>query len=840
MSSRRPHPPLSVALVGRDPVQAGRAAERLLAERPGPADRAVALRVLGMARDEMGDPGAAHRLLRSSAALAARAGRHDLAALARASRQGLLARHARGPGPGAPPADRDPRGLSAMNLGVAAAQRGWFGSAAAWFGTARRSLGSDDPLLPGLLSNLGLALLYAGRFGAAEERLAAALDLSERHGLRLLRGVVVQNLGCLAVRRGDIGTAMERFDGAAAVLPAHRLAGVQLDRAEGMVAAGLGRDAAALIRAAALGRADHRPDFDADRAAALLLRAKVHLAGGEHGAALALARRVRARFGAASAWSRIARQVEWSARVAPAEAGQRGGAAGRAAGGRPHPGVPQHRAAHPRSHGRPPDPDAVVHLPGWARGLPPTSGTARALAPRVAAAPLGPPRLARPGPGHTGVLDALARGDHRRAWALLCGLPAASSAHHLELRAHAGAAERALLALGARTALRNGDPEGALEWVEYRAAPAVPGGCRDPLWAGALDRARAAERGSGAAATLPMGLAQWHRGCAATPAAPAAVPGGPVAAELRAALGRRVYARFVRLHGLDVLLTMVDGRVAAHRVPAGRGPASAVAKLAHTARVQAGAPGGELAPVLREQARRVEALLLGPIRGAAAGRPLVLALSPGLLGVPWGLLPGLAGREVAVAPSARSWLGCAGSARRAGGAALLVGDDALPGVRAELAALRGLYPGARVLAGPAATAPAVLAALADPAIGTAHIAAHGAFTAAAPLASALSLSGGPLFGYDLERLPRVPPVTVLSACWMGRSDAAPSGVPLGMAAAMLALGGATVVAGVLPVRDNSMAAAMRRAHADLCRGAGPARVVADHLADAGFVCFGAG
>lgn len=68
--------------------------------------------------------------------------------------------------------------------------------------------GADEQLLCGLLSNRGLALMYSERFGEARHDLERARSIAEERTLTYLHGVTVQNLGCLAVRNGDVPGAL--------------------------------------------------------------------------------------------------------------------------------------------------------------------------------------------------------------------------------------------------------------------------------------------------------------------------------------------------------------------------------------------------------------------------------------------------------------------------------------------------------------------------------------------------------------------------------------------------------------------------------------------------------
>ena len=118
---------------------------------------------------------------------------------------------------------------------------------------------------------------------------------------------------------------------------------------------------------------------------------------------------------------------------------------------------------------------------------------------------------------------------------------------------------------------------------------------------------------------------------------------------------------------------------------------------------------------------------------------------------------------------------------------------------AEVAEIGALRPGSTVLTGTAATPEATLAAMGSASV--MHLAAHGHHQSENALFSSVDLAGGPLFGYDLDR--RVtPPMVVLSCCDLGRSDIRPGDETLGLAAALLANGTATVIASVARVGDE--------------------------------------
>ncbi|MFD0971198.1 CHAT domain-containing protein [Plantactinospora endophytica] len=258
------------------------------------------------------------------------------------------------------------------------------------------------------------------------------------------------------------------------------------------------------------------------------------------------------------------------------------------------------------------------------------------------------------------------------------------------------------------------------------------------------------------------------------------------------------------------------------------------------------------ADAARYAAGRLDELLFAPLRPWLGDGEWVLVPVGALHATPWALLPSCHGRPVTVAPSAAAW---SAATRRAGrhpdgGRPLLVAGPGLAHAETEVRQLAGLRAPAQLLVGTKATADAVLAALDGTA--SAHIAAHGTFRADNPMFSHLRLADGPLTVYDLERLTEPPSVVVLSACDAGLSAVHPGEELMGLAAALLGLGTATVVASVLPARDNTALTLMAAFYRRLAEGAGPAEALAAAQAGLGdgvdeatataaaFVCFGSG
>ncbi len=243
----------------------------------------------------------------------------------------------------------------------------------------------------------------------------------------------------------------------------------------------------------------------------------------------------------------------------------------------------------------------------------------------------------------------------------------------------------------------------------------------------------------------------------------------------------------------------------------------------------------------RADAARLGALVLDPLLRLVGDRDLVAVPTGVLVTVPWRLLPGCADRPVTVVPSATTWL----QARRrrvarSGGGVLVVAGPGNAQGESEARAVAALLPGATVLTGAAATPAATLAGM-DGA-GLAHVAAHGHHEPENALFSSLDLAGGPLMGYDVQRLAVPPTTVVLSSCDLGLADVRPGDEALGMVAALLTTGTATVVASVSRVADQTAATVMTAYHR-LAGEHSPAEALACAASTeplSSFVCFGAG
>jgi hypothetical protein len=313
-------------------------------------------------------------------------------------------------------------------------------------------------------------------------------------------------------------------------------------------------------------------------------------------------------------------------------------------------------------------------------------------------------------------------------------------------------------------------------------------------------------------------------------------------------LGERALAEYVELDGGLKAVTLLRGRVALHDL--GRAAVAATElewlRVALSRLARGGGDRSRRAASLASASAAAEALdgqLVRPLLGELGAAPLIVVPTGGLHALPWGALPSLRGRPVAVTPSLSLWLDLKTRPQQRRTKVALVAGPGLRQAAREVRELGALYPCATILDGADAAADAVLRALDGAAL--AHVACHGRFRADSPLFSALELADGPVTAIDLQRLRRAPDVLVLSACELGLSDRRPGDELLGLAAAVLATGTRSLVASVVPVPDAATRRLMVAFHRELADGVSPAAALARTQAGArspavaGFVCVGA-
>jgi CHAT domain-containing protein len=178
-------------------------------------------------------------------------------------------------------------------------------------------------------------------------------------------------------------------------------------------------------------------------------------------------------------------------------------------------------------------------------------------------------------------------------------------------------------------------------------------------------------------------------------------------------------------------------------------------------------------------------------------------------------------RAVSYAPSATVYAMCATAPRGAGSGALLCGvsDGHAPEIDRELETLQGLFPGARVLSGAAATR----AAFAREAEGcrVVHVASHASFRRDNPMLSGLHLADGDFSFYDVFGLRLSADVVVLSGCNTGTVAVGGGDELHGLVRGFLYAGAPSLVISMWAADDAATAELMREFHERLRGGYTP-------------------
>lgn len=834
-------------------------------QRTGAADpqlRALARHVLALAAVERGALGQAREHARAGAAVAGAAG---LTAL-RAQLQLTLAWIELDSGNTAaswevlesaqqrlPAAER---GRARCLRGLLRCQRGEHGAAVAELTAALQQLAenSDPRWVANALLGRGLAHLYRGELEAAEADFAVAERMFAAEGCAARAAGCRHNRGYVAFRSGDLPRALRLFDEAlAAGLDADANPEVLVDRAQALAAAGLDEEArSAMERAvdqlAAKGRAGQLAEAE-------LALASFRLRAGDPTAAGAAAVRAKRLFRGQrrTAWAALAAAVGWQARLL---AGQRSRRAFAAA----------HRAARACARFGWTGPAAELWLVAGrsARRAGAHRWSRKML--RLAAASRSDPAAA-PQQRALGWLAAALlaeqQGDVRRLFAACRGglqvlerQAAGMAAFELRVQAYGLAEEIGAVAVGA--ALRTGDARTVLRWVErcrasalHRRALQPP---TDPALQAVLVQLRSAvvhmrscaHPGAAVRRVAELENEVRHRSLLVA-GRTAGLRGSAGISDVIAELGGAVGLSLFTCSGKLFAVSIVDGSVRLHPLGSKQVAETQAGRLRHLLGRQAetAAPQAEeaFARAARQAAEQLQRQLLAPVlRELEQGRPLVVVPAGRLHALPWAALPACRGLPVTVSPSLCCWLRAAGEHRRRPRKAepVWIAGPGLDHAEQEVRALHRMF-GGRLLAGETATSERVLEEMERAAV--AHLAAHGKFRDDQPQLSGVELADGPLYAYDLERLPQAPATVVLSACEVGRS-AVRSGEQLsGLTTTLLNRGTATVVASVVPVPDERTADLMLSLHRSLQAGASPAAALASAQAEhgeAGFVCLGYG
>lgn len=273
------------------------------------------------------------------------------------------------------------------------------------------------------------------------------------------------------------------------------------------------------------------------------------------------------------------------------------------------------------------------------------------------------------------------------------------------------------------------------------------------------------------------------------------------------------------------------------------------ADLDMAALTRGGVMGAVTERALVSRLQALDAELVVPARRAASGAVSLVITVPGALGgVPWAMLPGMAGTPFTLATSVSRWFAVHDSARtrvptpRAGFAAGPRVPRADEEVRRAAAAWTRGASTPQTLEGPDATVAAVTALAAE--VDVLHIAAHGRHAVDNPLFSGFELTDGTLFGYDVDLIPRVPATVILSACELGRSSVRWGEEALGMTRVWLHAGADCVIAAPVAVPDDDACELLSAVHRGLARGIAPAFALAAASESTGirapFQCHGTG
>ncbi len=858
-----------VTMANADPQAAIAAATDLLA-RPGAAGdlraRAIAWRARGLAAANLMDLDEAVECLEAAMAAAAATGDPQLLATVQMTQGGVLSWSGES-GRALTIMSEALAQLSGLDRARALVQRGAVHYRIASFDTALIDFDEAFPLLEGrdqmwlgnLLVNRALTRAYLGSLALAEDDLLAARTVYEALDQRLPVAQCTQNLGWLAVRRGDLPKALHHLDQAEEQFEAFagNPAEVWVDRVEAMLLAHLTDDAVELAERAAdsLGSGGH----GAGHAEALIRVAQAALLAGQPERAAESAQEARLRFDEQGrpGWAGHAELLVSEARYAAGEA-----------------------TADDRAE--------VEGLVGRleAVGLATAATTAQVLAAQIALR-LGDTEHCRrilDSATHersNAAVDLRARiwlataqlrqaeGDHRGALAAAgAGLDVVDE-HQAglgatETRVHAAGHARQLGTLGVQLAWESERPRQALRWMErtragaLRFAPVTPPD--DAELAVELGELREVERElrttalSGDTGDLEQHRQRLERSIRRRTRRllGADTRGAQVdIATIVDVLGEKRLVEYDAVGDRLVAVSVHKGRAQRHDLASAAETIGALDQLRFGLRRLA-RPGGSGASrraareMVDDAAQRLDDILLSPIGG---GDEELVVVPPGRLhAVPWGLLPSCIGRPVSVAPSAELWLRRVDRAPSAG-RSVVVGGPRLPEAASEVAAVAGVYTDAARLDAASGSVHVVREHLDGAAL--AHLVCHGRFRTDNPLFSALEFSDGWFTVYEFERLSSAPQTVVLSACDAGLSAERPGNEVMGIVAGLLGAGTNTVIASIGLVPDAaSTRHLMVDFHEQLAAGASPAYALSgaqtaaisagDDTVAGSFVCFGAG
>ncbi|MGW0196570.1 CHAT domain-containing protein [Nonomuraea sp. NPDC003201] len=854
-----------------DPARLMMAATRIseLARADGRLELAsVAERALGVAAVHVLDLSTAAAHLRTAMGLARRARSPELAAEARIRLAFVLSSRGRSLH-ALDEIDQAQAHLHGVGRARAEAQRaavfnhlGRYGEALASYRLAVPALrrAGDQLWLQRVLSNRAIVRGYQREFAAAEADLLKAEELCRLLRLDLSLAIVWLNLGWLTSIRGDVPTALARFEAAEErfrALGTHQLAWLLSDRSELLLSVGLVDEAREVAQEAVTELVRRKRAIGLPEVRLRL--ARVAALQDDHEVAIYEAWLAAAQFARQRrpGWAELARFVVLRSRAArswasdPGQATVRAGVSGSvaaalgragpvlAASGWPAEAVEARLLAAHAAIARGHQEDGHRHLAEAARtrlrgpALPRARGWyAEALL-----------RLAKS--NRSGALSAIRTGlrildDHR------------ATLGATDLRAHSARFRVDLAGLGLRLALEQGTARAVLGWAEQgRASHLLLPRARppeDPVLLKWLIELRATvrdieeRRGPGSARRRQIALERTIRDYTRKLPAGSREPGHEAVrrAVLAEALGDHALIEYIQQDELLYAITLAGGRLSLRPL----GPTGPVRDLIDRIpfalrRMHAAARGSREAAraMLANAGARLDEILLRPMARELADRPLVVVPTGALQTLAWSVLPSCAGRAVTVSPSATLWH-TARSTPGADGPIFVASGPDLPYADGEARVVAEIY-GTTALTGHSSGVDEVLRRMDGARL--AHLAAHGRLRRGNPLFSSLRLADGWLTIYDLERLHRAPSMVVLAACDSGRPVVRAGDELLGLSTTFLALGTRTIVAAVVSVPDTETAALMIEMHKLLAKGRSAAEslAIAHQHAPSGFICLGA-
>ncbi|WP_435526736.1 CHAT domain-containing protein [Microbacterium aurantiacum] len=740
--------------------------------------------------------------------------------------------------------------LAAGQLGSIAEQRGRFDEADAWLTRAIDVLDADSPEAANLLVNRCLVRIHRRALRDAREDVRAAAAIFRAAGLSVDAAQALHNEGYISLLEGDLVGALRDMGRArpvaGAVSPVAAAVG-DADRAEALREAGSVREAEELLRSAAeIFSAQGMPQARAETELQLAKSLLVHDADE--------ARRVAAD---AAARFRMLDNAAWAARADGIRvlADLRGGAVTMSGKRLSAPDRVLEEsevdavAAELHRHGFRSDAASVrLSFDLWRARQRMPEGARPVRAARVPpAASLDVRLLAH----EVRAARAAARGElgqaRRHAAEGLAELESWRAGFgSIDLHTSTAMHGTGLLGAGLDAAVRSGRPDVVFEWSErarHAAAQVVP--LRpppDPALASDLAELRMLRSEGPEWQADPRVRAlqervrerQWVDVAASSARARVSVE------EVQAALDRETAMLSYVFTGdrMSVLVLTAAG-VQLRPVPGWDEARRMLPGLRSDLDMAASIRGSMGEVVRRSLDARLEQLsgLLADDAVAAAGTRRIVLTAPGVLsGIPWTMLSAFRGRVTTLAVSASRWVADRGIGSGAGMAwgAVRAGFAVGPRTRRgaeEVAVGAAAWGDARVEAAASVDDAIALAGEVD----TLHIAAHGRHAADNPLFSGLELGDGTLFGYDVDLMPRVPSLVVLSACEGGRSAVRWGEEAIGMSRVWLHAGARSVIAAPVIVADDDACELLGAVHTALAEGEAPAEALAAASARTGIV-----